>query len=130
MGLEERRKIKEYQDVIVPRRRKELTEITGADIAYDIDWDSLADDLTALNFFDDLAFHRINMAFRYLATDQMAKDAIRDGVKTIRIKNVKEKGDMKLAFSGGVLEMHCAYGLRLEGIYPPTEIERQLKAGL
>src|SRR5262245_1112012 len=117
MGLEEKRKIKEYQDKIVPQRRKELTELTGADIAYEVDWDSFADDLTALNFFDNLAFHRINMAFRQLCTDDLAKDAVRAALQTIRLKNVKDKSEMKLSFSGGTLEMHCAYGLRLDGIY-------------
>ncbi|MCI0704655.1 MAG: hypothetical protein L0241_26670, partial [Planctomycetia bacterium] len=108
MGLEEKRKIKEYQDTIVPSRRKELAEITGSDIAYEVDWNSFADDLQGLNFFDNLAFHRINMAFRQLCTDQLAKDAVKEALKTIRLKNVKDKSEMKLSFADGVLEMHCA----------------------
>src|SRR5262245_34118029 len=52
MGLEEKRKIKEFQDTIVPNRHKELAEITGGDIAYEVDWSGFADDLPALNFFD------------------------------------------------------------------------------
>ena len=43
MGLEERRKIKELQDTTFPERTQELKEITGADIAYDIDWDRYDD---------------------------------------------------------------------------------------
>jgi hypothetical protein len=130
MGLEERRKIKEYEDKIVPGRRKELAELSGSDIAYEVDWDSFADDLTALNFFDNLAFHRINMAFRHLGSDQLAKDAIKEKLKVIRLKNVKEKTEMKISFSGGVLEMHCAYALRTEGIYDENAIYRLLLAGL
>jgi hypothetical protein len=117
MGLEEKRKIKEFQDTIVPKRQKELAEICGCEIAYDVDWNSFADDMPALNFFDNLAFHRINMAFRQLCTDQLAKDGIKESLKTIRLKNVKDKSAMKLGFDSGVLEMHCAYGLRLDGVY-------------
>ena len=130
MGLEEKRKIKEYQDTIVPGRRKELAELTGCDIAYEVDWDSFTDDLTAINFFDNLAFHHVNMAMRYLNPDQTVKDAIKEGLKVIRLKNVKEKKDMKISMSGGVLEMHCAYGQRLDGIYKATEIEKIVKQGL
>jgi hypothetical protein len=130
MGLEEKRKIKEYQDKIVPNRRKELAEIAGCDVPYEVDWDSFADDMTALNFFDNLAFHRINMAFRQLCTDQMAKDAVKDGLKLIRLKNVKDRQNLKLSFSGGVLEMHCAYGQRLDGIYQEGAIYKALADGL
>jgi hypothetical protein len=130
MGLEEKRKIKEFQDTIVPKRTQELAEISGCAIAYEIDWGSFADDLPALNFFDNLAFHRINMAFRQLCVDQLAKEAIKEALKTIRLKNVKDKAEMKLSFSGGVLEMHCAYGLRLDGIYKEDAIGKTLSAGL
>ena len=130
MGLQERQKIKEYQDKIVPDRRKELAELSGSDIAYDVDWDSFSDDLTAITFLDNLAFHRVNMAFRHLGNDQVVKDAVRDGLKTIRLKNVKDKSAMAITFSGGVLEMHCAYGLRLDCIYNENDIHKVLVAGL
>lgn len=130
MGLQERQKIKEYQDKIVPGRRKELAELSGSDIAYEVDWDSFADDPTAINFLDNLAFHRVNMAFRHLGGDQVVKDAVRDGLRTIRLKNVKDKSGMRITLSGGALEMHCAYGMRLDGIYNENEIHKVLVAGL
>jgi hypothetical protein len=95
-----------------------------------VDWDSFADDLPALNCFDNLAFHRINMAFRYLGGDQTVKDAVRDGLKTIRLANVKDTAEKAMSFADGVLEMRCAYGQRPEGIYNETDIHRTLVAGL
>jgi hypothetical protein len=130
MSLEVKRKVKEYQDKIVPGRAKELAEISGSDISYEVDWGSFGDDMTALNFFDNLAFHRINMAFRQLGNDEFTKDAIKAGLKVIRIRNVKDKSEMKISFGGGVLEMHCAYGLRLEGCYNESDIHKALLAGL
>lgn len=38
MGLNEKRKMKEIQDTALPERTRELLEITGSLIAYDIDW--------------------------------------------------------------------------------------------
>src|SRR5271170_5356087 len=38
MGLNEKRKMKEVQDTALPERTRELLEITGGPIAYDVDW--------------------------------------------------------------------------------------------
>ena len=50
MGLEERRTIKELQEVTLPGRVKEIEEICGAPIQYDVGWATLADDKAGLNF--------------------------------------------------------------------------------
>jgi hypothetical protein len=130
MGLNEKRKLKELQDVTLPERQKELAEICGTEIKYEVDWDSLASDLEALNFFDNLSCHRINMAFRALCIDQSAKDAIKESLKTIKLKNVKDKSDVKIAFKNGVLEMQVAYALRTDGMINDTEIKNVVAEGL
>ena len=126
MGLNERRKIKELQDVIFPGRVKEIEEICGTAIPYEVDWDSLADDAEALNFIDNISCHRLNMALRIICQDQMGKDAVRDGLKKIKLKNVKDKSAMKLSFEGGVLEMHCAYAQRTDGMFSDNQIRELL----
>ena len=130
MGLIEKRKLKELQDTVVPARTAELAEITGVTIQYDIKWDSLGDDIEALNFFDNLAFHRINMAFRMICIDDMSREAVQEGVHTISLENVKDKADNSISFAGGVLEMRCAYGQRLDGVIQEYEIKKILEAGL
>src|SRR5579871_7038601 len=71
MGLNERRKIKELQEQTFPQRMAELAEITGGAITYDVDWDSFADDMEALNFVDNLSCHRTNMALRVICADDL-----------------------------------------------------------
>ena len=122
MGLAERRKIKELQDTTFVERVKEIEEICGKGIPYEVNWDSLADDAEGLNFIDNLSCHRLNMALRTICIDDMGKQAVRDGLKLIKLKNVKSKGEMKIAFDGGVLEMHCAYALRTDGMFGDAEI--------
>jgi hypothetical protein len=130
MGLNERRKIKELQDTTLPGRVKEIEEICGKGIPYEVDWDSLADDMEALNFMDNISCHRLNMALRGICHDDMGKEAVRDGLKLIKLKNVKDKGGMKMTFENGVLEMHCAYGLRTDGMFSDNEIAKLLVAKL
>jgi hypothetical protein len=126
MGLEERRKIKELQDVTFPERVKEIEEICGKAIPYDVDWSSLADDKEALNFIDNISCHRLNMALRVICQDEMGKEAVRDGLKSIKLVNVKDKADMKMAFSVGTLEMRCAYAQRTDGMFSDGQIRELL----
>ena len=126
MGLNERRKIKELQETTFPERVKEIEEICGAAIPYEVDWDSLKDDMEALNFIDNLSCHRLNMALRVICQDELGKEAVRDGLKQIKLKNVKTKGEMSIAFSGGVLEMHCAYALHTDGMFSDNDIRNLL----
>ncbi len=108
MGLNERRKIKELQDTTFPGRVKEIEEICGKAIPYEVDWDSF-DDFDSLNFLDNCSCHRLNMALRVICQDDMGKQAVREGLNWIKLKNVKDKAAMKLSFDAGVLEMHNAY---------------------
>ena len=126
MGLNERRKIKELQEVTFPERVKEIEEICGAPIPYDVDWDSLSDDLEGLNFIDNISCHRLNMALRVICSDEMGKEAVRETVKKVRLVNVKTKEETGLSFSAGTLEMRCAYALGASGMIPDGEISALL----
>jgi len=122
MGLAERRKIKELQEVTFPERVKEIEEICGKAIPYEVDWESLADDAEGLNFIDNISCHRLNMALRTICIDDLGKEAVREGLRLIKLKNVKDKGEMSISFNDGVLEMHCAYAQRTDGMYSDAEI--------
>ena len=130
MGLNERRKVAELQTVTFPERVKEIEEICGVAIPYEVDWDSIKDDAEALNFIDNLSCHRLNMALRVLCSDAMGKDAVREGLKKVKLKNVKSKDEMKIAYADGTLEMHCAYALRTDGMFSDNEIRQLLEKSL
>lgn len=130
MGLEERRMIKELQDVTLPGRMKEIEEICGTPIPYDVDWTTLADDKAGLNFLDNVSCHRLNMALRVICADEMGKEAVRDGLKKVRLVNVKTHDERKMAFEGGVLEMHVPYAEGAGGLFSDNEIRELLPKGL
>ena len=87
-------------------------------------------DAQGLNFIDNLSCHRLNMALRSICLDDMGKSAVRDGLKLVKLKNVKDKAAMKIAFEGGVLEMHCAYALGAEGMFNDNAIREVLEKNL
>ena len=122
MGLNERRKMKELQEITFPGRVQEIQEICGKPIPYEVDWDSLADDAEGLNFIDNLSCHRLNMALRVICQDEMGKEAVREGLRLIKLSNVKDKTAMRISFDDGVLEMRCAYAQRTDGMFSDNEI--------
>jgi len=126
MGLNEKRKIKELQDTTFPGRVKEIEEICGKAIPYDVDWASLAEDAGGLNFIDNVSCHRLNMALRMICIDDLGKEAVREGLKSIKLKNIPDKAAKKLAFDGGVLVMECAYAQGLNGAFSDGEIRELL----
>ncbi|TDU26625.1 hypothetical protein DFR24_3654 [Panacagrimonas perspica] len=130
MGLNERRKIKELQDTTLPARVLEIQEICGKPIPYEVDWDSFGNDGEALNYLDNLSCHRLNMALRMICMDEMGKEAVRDGIRLVRLKNVVDKSGMSLTFADGVLEMTCAYALRTDGMHSDGVIRELLLKNL
>jgi hypothetical protein len=95
-----------------------------------LNWESFADDAAALSFMDNISCHRLNMALRVICQDEMGKEAIREGLKKVRLKNVKDKGNMSMTFQDGILEMHCAYALLTDGMYSDNAIRELLMQGL
>ena len=111
MGMNERRKIKELQDITFPARVEDIKEICGAAI-------------------DNLSCHRLNMALRGICRDDLGKAAVRDGLKLIKLKNVKDKAAMKMTMQSGTLEMHCADALKSDGMFSDSEIQKLLEEKL
>jgi hypothetical protein len=130
VGLEERRKIKELEDEILPGRVAEIEEICGVAIPYEVDWPSFDGDLGGLNFLDNISCHRLNMALRVICADDLGKEAVRDSLKSIRLKNVKSVDEKSLAFAKESLDMSCAYAAGLDGAFSDNEIREELLAHL
>lgn len=129
MGLQERRLIAELQTHTLPGRSREIEEICGAAVPYEVDWASFEADAQALNFLDNTACHRINMALRVIALDQMGRDALRDSLKSIRLKNTTPEL-RKLDFGAGVLELHAPWALGTQGMHGDDAIREALMARL
>jgi hypothetical protein len=130
MGLADRRKIQDLKDSTLPARSREIAEICGAEIPYEVDWASIEHDAQALNFLDNLSCHRLNMALRTICIDEMGREAVREGLKQVRLKNVAEPAQRQLSFKDGVLEMQCAYAHGAAGMLSDGTIREALMAGL
>lgn len=130
MGLQERRMIAELQTTTLPERSREIEEICGKAVPYEVDWASFESDEQALNFLDNIACHRVNMALRTIALDQLGREALSEGLKSIRLKNVADPAQRRLDFADGVLEMHAPWAQGTQGMHGDAAIREALMARL
>ena len=70
------------------------------------------------------------MALRTICIDDMGKEAVREGLKLIKLKKMADAAARHIAFDEGVLEMHCAYALGTSGMINDVEIRDALMAKL
>jgi hypothetical protein len=130
MNMLERRKMKEVLEVSNPEREAEIVEIVGTLIRYKVDEDSFSGDIEGMNFVDNFSGLRLSMALRVICADQLGEEAVRDGLKLIKLAAVIDESDKKLEFADGVLSMTCAYSKGLSGAFSDGEIRTVLENGL
>lgn len=130
MNMLERRKTKEVVETQIPEREAEIIEIVGTHIGYEVDEESFSGDIDGMNFVDNVSCHRLNMALRMICMDDLGKEAVRDGLKLIKLTNVPAEADKALSFHDGVLSMSCAYAKGLSGAFSDGEIRAILEASL
>ena len=130
MNMLERRKMKELLEVSIPEREAEIVEIVGTLIRYEVDDESFSGDIDGMNFVDNVSGLRVSMALRVICSDELGKEAVRDGLKLVKLANVGEISAKKLEFTAGVLSMTCAYAKGLSGAFSDCEIRQVLESGL
>lgn len=92
MGLAERRASKDFQDKTYPAFQAEIQKLAGSAIPLEVAWDQLAKDESSHLYAEswpELYFKPVIEALRQITRDQMGKDAIKDGLKKIEIRNSK-----------------------------------------
>ncbi|MEZ5355882.1 MAG: hypothetical protein R2762_24890 [Bryobacteraceae bacterium] len=130
MGLAERRAMQELKEVTLPARQKEIEEICGKEIPYEVDWESLDGNAEALRFLDNVSCHRLNMALRVICADAMGREAVAESLQKVRLVNVGTPQEMGIAFENGTLEMRCAYAMGALGMHSDGAIRQVLEKGL
>jgi hypothetical protein len=123
MGLIEKRLIKQGKEEWVPTAQKELREVTSGEQVYEVDWDTFANDEVALNNVQNQGLRRITAAFRIVCRDDLGKEAARDSVQKIVLKNVGEVSAKGVTIKDGIMSVHCAWGKGTDGYFTDREIQ-------
>ena len=90
MGLAERRAAKEFESYQYPGLKAEIDRAAGQEVAISVDWESLATDEQAHLYADSwpkVYFRPLAEALRQVGRDDLGKEALAEGLKTIKIQN-------------------------------------------
>jgi hypothetical protein len=109
MGLAERRAVKSYQENIYPGHQRAIEEAAGFAVPIEVDWASLGEEGYAHMYdeaFSAVYFQPLIAALSDIARDDLGKEALREGLKKIEIRNREGYyGDSGFSFEGGVLRI-------------------------
>src|SRR5262245_55417363 len=101
--LDEKREIKKAQDSWLPEKNKELTELSGGGtMKFEVDWATFAGDLKGMNWLEFNGPQQVVNAFRMIGTDDLGKEALRDSVARIVVRNVPDENAKSMALDGKV----------------------------
>jgi hypothetical protein len=129
MGLEEKRWIKEMKDETVPKYMAALKEIVGFDLPFEVDWDSYSKDLEGLRNLEYQGMDRINSAFREICRDDIGKDAVKESIKKIILKNIDDPSKKGITLEKGVVTINFALG-KDGGYFSDSEIHHEIEGKL
>jgi len=116
-------KRKEIEDRVIPEREKELQEILGVPVKYEVVFPSFKHE-DELNYVDNISGHRISMACRCIFG--APKDNLVKNFKTVRLFCVPNIADKSLAYENGVLTIKSCYSKGLDGAFGDGEIKAVL----
>jgi hypothetical protein len=108
MGLLEKRALKAFQDGAYKKLTSEINSIAGFDVKFDVQWEKLALDEQSHLYeesFPKVYFEPIINAFKEITSDKMGKEALKETLKKIVIKNEGDiySGSRAYSFEKGVL---------------------------
>jgi hypothetical protein len=111
MGLAERRAVKAFQDNVLPGIQAKVDQLVGKPVPMEVDWDQLADegygDRYEL-FWTQGGFTPLTQALEEIAVDDMGREALKDGLQSIRVKGQYAHA-LNAEFSSGVLTIDFKY---------------------
>jgi GH18 family chitinase len=128
MGIQEKRFVKDLKETVVPQMQTSLKEITGHEITYDLDWPSFEKSLQALQNIQYQGMDRINSAFRDICSDDVGKEAVKEAIKKITLKNIEDPTKKSISLAKGILTVQCAWGSDdSDGYYTDSIIRQTLE---
>lgn len=105
MGLVEKRMLAGLRDEVAPRYEAELREITGSEIRYVVDWDSFAENKTAMGNLESKALKPLATIFRQITKDDLGKEAVAEEIREIHLSQGTTANISEFTLTSGVLSM-------------------------
>ena len=128
MGLEEKRMKQNLENDVIPAVSAEMGECYGGNVAIEIDWETfLTKD--SIQEIEHQVLGRVSEAVKTLCSDDMAKEAMQEGFKTVFVKNLESTDDRMCTFAEGKLTLQTTWS-DFGSIFTPGDIREKIEEGL
>ena len=118
--------LKDLQDEIIPKYQKELQEICGYSIKYEIDWASFQDEFDSMRYFENQGLRYVNQSFRQLTRESIVKENLEKDLQKILMKN-NPKGDKTITLQNKTICIESYWGPNSSGYFREEEIRQKLE---
>ncbi len=127
MGLKEKRLMKVIEDENIPFHVNTFKDVTkGGELTIEIDWDEWADDHEGLLNLNGYAIQQFTDALVQVAIDDLAAEALREQVKTLRIERIGTSVTPSIELGAGTLTLRVAPAASWEGVVRNSDIKAYL----
>ena len=127
MGLEEKKWVNEGKTEWVPKYQAEAQQAAGKAIAFEVDWNTFANDLKALQYFENQGLVTLVTVLKKICRESVGKEAIQ-AVNKVVFKNLQDPSAKKANVAGGVIEIDAAWGK--DGYFEEGELYKAIEQGL
>jgi len=130
MGLKEKRVINHLQESEIPFHIRNFKDITGADLGVEVNWDEWSDDHEGLLNLNGYVLQQFTDSLNQLGLDAAAKEALAEGIKTVKVVRTEDPATRSVDLTGGVLTFTVAPAAGWDGVVPSGEIKDYLLSNL
>ena len=135
MGLAERRSVERFKNEDYPGWKARIDEAAGFEVPFEVSWDELAVVDRSDRYAEDFPavfFQPLLDAFGAIGADDMGKDALREGVSKVVVRNSNEYfSPSGFGFADGVLTLDHQSDVNTHHVEERTKaIQALLEAGL
>lgn len=127
MGLKEKRFTKEFQEEQYPALKQKIDIAAGFDVTLEIEWETLFED-RFLHLYTDsypkIYFQPLIEAFTAISSDDMEKEALKEGLQKVIIVNKDDHHNPTHAYTleNGVLQVNHSPILNADKVSERTEV--------
>src|SRR5215469_5132624 len=118
MGLAERRAAERWKNDYYPDWKARIDQAAGFDVPIEVSWEQLAVEDFAdsyADFFPKVYFRPLVLALNAITVDDMGRDAIREGLSKVVVRNSGEYGSNSgISFRDGVLTINHRPNLNVD----------------
>lgn len=126
MGLKERRIQQNLTDNDIPWHQRNFKEFYGGDLQYEINWDEWLNDHDGILNLNGYVLQQITDTFVTIGSDETGKQALRDGLKVIKVVRVETPAEKKMELQDGTLTMHVSPKDGYAGVFSNSEVRPYL----